>query len=47
MTLDEYEQLCVEQNASEDYDDSDEEYDEDEAEEAIEEYKYVPGEEDF
>ena len=48
MTLDEYEQLCARQNASDgsEYDD-DEEYEEDEAEEAIEEYEYVPGEEDF
>ena len=49
MTLDEYEQLCAKQNASGGYEqyDSDDEYEEGDAEEAIEEYEYVPGEEDF
>ena len=49
MTLDEYEQLCARQNASDGskYDDSDDNYEDDEPEEAIEEYEYVPGEDDF
>jgi len=51
MTLDEYEQLCSEQETSGGYEEykNDNEYedDDDETEEATEEYEYVPGEEDF